>query len=40
VRNLKFGIHGWTQDANVRAQAPFNAATDAHDFPINTGTNP
>jgi len=40
VKNLKFGMAGWTQDANVRSQAPFADATDAHDFPVTAGANP
>ena len=38
--NMKFGIMSWTRDANVRTAAPFNEATDAHDFAVNTGTTP
>lgn len=38
--NMKFGIMSWTTDSAVRVASPFNESTDAHDFPINTGTNP
>lgn len=34
VKNLKYGMAGWTQDAAVRATTVFNPATDAHDFPL------
>ncbi|MBI2394263.1 MAG: carboxypeptidase regulatory-like domain-containing protein [Deltaproteobacteria bacterium] len=40
VRNLKYGMLGWTQDATVRAQAPYNDASDSHDFAFTTGTAP
>lgn len=40
VKNLKWGMMGWTQDATVRAQAPFNDASDAHDFPVKAGATP
>lgn len=38
--NLKHGMLSWTRDANVRVQASFNEATDAHNYPFNTGENP
>jgi rhodanese-related sulfurtransferase len=38
--NIKYGIMAWTRDATVRVQAPFTDATDAHDYPFNTGVNP
>lgn len=38
--NLKFGIMSWTKDANVRVQSAFSEDTDAHDYPLHTGTNP
>ena len=38
--NMKYGIMAWTRDATVRAQSPFTDATDAHDYPFNTGVNP
>lgn len=37
--NMKFGMVAWTQDATVRATAPFIDAVDAHDFPIETAAN-
>lgn len=40
VRNLKFGIHAWTQDATVRGNTPFSADTDVHDYPLNAGVDP
>lgn len=38
--NLKHGIMSWTRDANVRVIAPFTEATDAHNYPFNTGDTP
>ncbi len=40
VKNLKYGMAGWTQDASVRATTVFDAATDVKDFAIVTGTEP
>lgn len=40
VVNLKFGMAGWTQDADVRAKGTFNRANDVKDFPFVTGTEP
>ena len=37
--NLKYGIGAWTRDTNVRVAAPFNEATDAHDFAVETTIN-
>lgn len=37
--NLKFGIMSWTRDATVRAQKPFTAGTDDHDFAVETKAN-
>jgi len=40
VKNMKFGFAAYTQDATARAQSVFDPATDAHDFPFVTGTEP
>ncbi|MBN2560530.1 MAG: c-type cytochrome [Phycisphaerae bacterium] len=38
AKNLKWGIMSWTQDATVRVAAPFNDATDSHDYATEAGT--
>lgn len=40
VKNLKYGMAGWTQDATVRATTVYSDASDAHDFPVKTGSTP
>jgi rhodanese-related sulfurtransferase len=40
VTNLKYGFSGWTQDADARAQAAFDPATDENDFPVVSGAQP
>jgi rhodanese-related sulfurtransferase len=37
--NMKWGIMSWTRDATVRVAAPFDDATDAHDYPVETTIN-
>jgi len=37
--NLRWGIMAWTRDATVRVASPFNDATDAHDYPIESTVN-
>lgn len=36
TKNLKFGMCGWTKDADVRATNCFNMDTDAHDYATET----
>ncbi len=38
--NLKFGIMAWTKNPQVRVQNGFSEDTDAHDYPVHTGSNP
>lgn len=37
--NMKYGIMAWTTNGTIRVQAPFDEATDAHDFPTETTDN-
>jgi len=38
--NLKFGIMSWTKNTTVRVQAAFSEEADAHNYELNSGTNP
>ena len=38
--NLKYGIMSWTKDPNVRVQTGFSEETEAHNYDLQTGTNP
>ncbi|HRX84436.1 MAG TPA: rhodanese-like domain-containing protein [Phycisphaerae bacterium] len=38
--NMKHGICAWTTDSAVRVVAPFDEATQAHDYPLESETTP